>query len=86
MGWLFMSRHSMGYPTPKSNLDAQFTYDHRQKDGSSQGLKVIASSCPQNRVYCVAAQVMTDGIGGEFRHRLPRTLKSAKQGRPSVRL
>ena len=66
MGWLFMSRHSMGYPSPKAYLDAQFTYDRRQEDGCSRDLKVLASSCPQNRVYYAAAQVMTDGIGGEI--------------------
>src|SRR3546814_16965501 len=52
MGWLFMPRGSMGgHATAKSYLDDQFTYDRTQDDGSSQGLEVLASTCPGNRVY-----------------------------------
>ena len=66
MGWLFMPFTSMGgHTSAKSYLDAQFTYERTQEDGSKRGLKVLASSCPANRVYYAAAQVMTDGIGGE---------------------
>lgn len=65
MGWLTMSRYHMGgHETAKAYLDAQFTYS-RDADGITKGLKVLASSCPQNRTYYAAAQVMVDGIGGE---------------------
>lgn len=67
MGWLFMPRGSMGgHATAKSYLDNQFTYERAQDDGSSRGLKMLASSCPGNRVYYAAAQVMTNGKGGEI--------------------
>lgn len=66
MGWLYMPRASLGLHTSaKSYLDAQFTYEREQEGGGTRGLQVLASSCPQNRVYYAAAQVMTDGIGGE---------------------
>lgn len=65
MGWLTMSRYHMGgHKTAKDYLDAQFTYS-READGTIKGLKVLASSCPQNRTYYAAAQVMVDGIGKE---------------------
>jgi hypothetical protein len=64
MGWLTMSRHHMGgHATPKSYLDAQFTYS-RDVDGVAKGLKLLASSCQQNRTYYAAAQEMVDGVGG----------------------
>ena len=67
MGWLFMPRGSMGgHATAKAYLDNQFTYERVQDDGSSEGLKVLASSCPGNRVYYAATQVMTNGRGGEI--------------------
>jgi hypothetical protein len=50
--------------TAKTYLDAQFTYE-RENEGGSRGLRVLASSCPQNRVYYAAAQVMTNGVGGD---------------------
>lgn len=66
MGWLYMSRGSLGpHTTAKAYLDAQFTYAHPQEGGGTKGLQVLASSCPQNRVYYAATQVMTNGIGGE---------------------
>ncbi|MDX3911143.1 MAG: hypothetical protein QHC67_15185 [Sphingobium sp.] len=66
MGWLYMPRASLGgHSSAKSYLDAQFTYERPQADGSTRGLKVLASSCPGNRVYYAAAQVLTDGIAGE---------------------
>jgi hypothetical protein len=52
-----------GHATPKSYLDAQFTYS-RDVDGVVKGLKLLASSCPQNRTYYAAAQEMVDGVGG----------------------
>jgi len=55
-----------GHPTAKAYLDAQFTYERAGDDGGSRGLKVLASSCPGNRVYYAATQVMTDGVGGEI--------------------
>lgn len=65
MGWLTMSRYHMGgHATAKAYLDAQFTYS-RDVDGVAKGLKLLASSCPQNRTYYAAAQVMVDGVGGE---------------------
>lgn len=66
MGWLTMPFAAMGgHPTAKAYLDAQFTYT-REVDGSSKGLRVLASSCPQNRTYYAATQVMTNGVGGEI--------------------
>ncbi|EZP66272.1 hypothetical protein BV96_04585 [Sphingomonas paucimobilis] len=65
MGWLTMPFTSMsGHATAKAYLDDQFTYT-RTVDGGSSGLRVLASSCPQNRTYYAAAQVMTNGGGGE---------------------
>lgn len=66
MGWLYMPRSSMdGHASAKAYLDAQFTYERPRDDGSSHGLKVLASSCPGNRVYYAATQVITNGIAGE---------------------
>src|SRR3546814_14323820 len=66
MGWLFMPRGSMGgHASAKAYLDDQFTYERVHDDGSSRGLKVLASTCPGNRVYYAATQVMTNGQGGE---------------------
>ena len=66
MGWTTMPLASMGgHATAKEYLDAQFTYERPQADGGSRGLKVLASSCPQNRVYYAAAQVLLDGVGRE---------------------
>ncbi len=65
MGWLTMSRHAMGgHATAKAYLDDQFTYSRDVERGTA-GLKVLASSCPQNRTYYAAAQVITNGVGGE---------------------
>jgi hypothetical protein len=55
-----------GHASPTAYLDDQFTYTHDQEDGSTRGLKVITSSCPGNRVYYAAAQVLGNGIGGEI--------------------
>ena len=66
MGWLTMPFASMGgHLTAKAYLDAQFTYT-READGISKGLRVLASSCPQNRTYYAATQVMTNGVGGDI--------------------
>ena len=66
MGWLYMPRASLGaHASAKSYLDAQFTYERELEGGGSKGLKVLASSCPQNRVYYAAAQVITNGVAGE---------------------
>lgn len=66
MGWLYMPRSSMGgHPSAKAYLDAQFTYERPREDGSSHGLKVLASVCPGNRIYYAATQVITDGKPGE---------------------
>lgn len=65
MGWLTMPFSSMGgHASAKAYLDDQFTYS-REVDGGTSGLKVLASSCPQNRTYYAAAQVVTNGVGGE---------------------
>lgn len=67
MGWLFMSRASLdGHKSAKSYLDAQFTYERLQQEGSTRGLKVLSSSCPGNRVYYAATQEMANGVGGEI--------------------
>jgi hypothetical protein len=66
MGWLYMTRGGMnGHPSAKAYLDDQFTYERPTEAGGSRGLKVIASSCLQNRVWYAAAQIMTDGVGGD---------------------
>jgi hypothetical protein len=66
MGWLYMPRHSMGgHTTAKTYLDAQLTYEHSHDDGTTSGMKVLASSCPGNRVYYAAAQVQTNGVSGD---------------------
>lgn len=65
MGWLTMSRHSMGgHASAKAYLDAQFTYSRDLEDGTA-GLRVLASSCPQNRTYYAAAHVIKNGVGSE---------------------
>lgn len=43
------------------------TYDRELEDGTTQGLRVLASSCPGNRVYYAVVQAMTSGDDpGEF--------------------
>ena len=65
MGWLTMPFTSMGgHASAKAYLDDQFTYS-REVDGGTSGLRVLASSCPRNRTYYAAVQVMTNGAGGE---------------------
>jgi len=65
MGWLTMPFASMGgHPTAKAYLDDQFTYS-REVDGGSAGLRVLASSCPQNRTYYAAVQEMRNGVAGD---------------------
>ena len=67
MGWLYMQRGSLGgHASASAYLDAQFTYERALDDGGTTGLRVLASSCPQNRVYYAAAQVMTNRQGGEI--------------------
>ncbi len=57
MGWLYMSYgHMGGHRSAKAYLDAQFTYDREQPDGTRRGLTVLASSCLRNRVYYAAAR------------------------------
>ncbi|WP_413469349.1 hypothetical protein [Sphingobium sp. PNB] len=66
MGWLTMPFSSMGgYKTASAYLDAQLTYERELEDGTTQGLRVLASSCPGNRVYYAAVQSITNGIPGE---------------------
>lgn len=66
MGSLYMPRTSLGaHVSAKSYLDAQFSYERELEGGGSKGLKVLASACPQNRVYYAAAQVITNGVAGE---------------------
>ena len=58
MGWLTMPLRSMGgHATAKAYLD--------EVEGGTSGLRVLASSCPQNRTYYAAVQVLTNGVGGE---------------------
>ncbi|RVT38266.1 DUF6927 domain-containing protein [Sphingobium algorifonticola] len=65
MGWLFMPFTSMGgHKTAKSYLDAQLTCE-LEVDGTLRGQRVLASSCPGNRVYYAAAQTLRDGVAGE---------------------
>lgn len=65
MGWLTMPFSSMGgHASAKAYLDDQFTFSREVDDGTSE-LRVLASSCPQNRTYYAAAQVVTNGVGGE---------------------
>ncbi|MEE4205001.1 MAG: hypothetical protein V2I39_01830 [Erythrobacter sp.] len=57
MGWLFMTRTGMGeHTTPKTYLDAQFTYEREAKgDNNAEaefiGLRVLDSACPGNRTW-----------------------------------
>lgn len=65
MGWMGMSRLSMGgHDTPKAYLDAAYTWDKTLEDGSTRGMRVLASSCIQNRIYYAAAHQLTDGVAG----------------------
>ena len=67
MGWLTMPFSSMGgHKTATAYLDAQLTYERRLEDGSTRGLRVLASSCPSNRVYYAAVQAITNGVPGEI--------------------
>ena len=67
MGWLYMSRGSLGgHASASAYLDAQFTYERQVEAGGTSGLRVLASACPRNRVYYAAAQVMNGGVGGEL--------------------
>ncbi|MDX3911046.1 MAG: hypothetical protein QHC67_14675 [Sphingobium sp.] len=63
MGWLYMNRHHMGgHATAKSYLDAQFTFDWEAgEDGIAHSARVLASSCPGNRVYYAAVQYRANG-------------------------
>ena len=66
MGWLSMPLASMGStPTPKSYLDAQFTYERKQDDGSTTGLRILRSSCVGTRVYYAATQTFERRDGKE---------------------
>lgn len=63
MGWLSMPRSSMTpHSTPKSYLDAQFTYDRRDAEGKGRALRVVASSCLRNKVWYAAVMPSIDGI------------------------
>lgn len=65
MGWLTMTRHHMGeHDTPKAYLDNQLTYEQAQSDGTIKSLRVLASSCVQNRVYYAAVEQALDGVPG----------------------
>lgn len=67
MGWLTMPFSSMGgHKTASSYLDAQLTYERKLEHGSTRGLRVVASSCPGNRVYYAAVQSITNGIPGDI--------------------
>lgn len=67
MGWLFMPRTSMrGHATPKAYLDAIFTCEQEQPDGSMRAQKVLASACLGNRVYYAAAQDLLNGVAGDI--------------------
>lgn len=66
MGWLYMPRSAMGsHASTKAYLDDQFTYHRPHTDGTSHGLRVLASACPGNRVYYAAAQHMTNDVPGD---------------------
>lgn len=66
MGWLYMPREAMGgHDTPKSYLDAQFTYERLTDDGDRRRLAVLASSCPQNRVYYAAVEESRTHVRGD---------------------
>lgn len=53
-----------GHDTPKGYLDAQFTYERGAQDGK-RGLKVLASSCVNNRVWYGAVQQIENGVAGD---------------------
>jgi len=63
MGWLTMPFSSMGgHKTATAYLDAQFTWENADENGAIKGYKVLASSCPGNRVYYAAVQETVDGV------------------------
>jgi len=63
MGWTSMPLSSMSpHSTPKTYLDAQFTYDRRDAAGKGRALRVIASSCLHNKVWYAAVTPSTDGV------------------------
>lgn len=65
MGWTGMSRLSMGaHKTPKAYLDAAFTWERTLDDGTRKGMRVLASSCVQNRIYYAAAHGILNGVPG----------------------
>jgi hypothetical protein len=67
MGWLSMPLASMGeHRTPKTYLDAQFTYFRAHDDGSITDRRVVASSCLNNRTYYAAVQNHDNGAAGDI--------------------
>lgn len=63
MGWLSMPLSSMHpHTSAKAYLDAQFTYDQRNAEGTGDALRVIASSCLRNKVYYGAVIPSVDGV------------------------
>lgn len=61
MGWLSMTSAGMGgHSTPKSYLDAQFTYSRTLDGGATRGMRVIDSAFVGNRVWYAAAEIIQD--------------------------
>jgi hypothetical protein len=53
-----------GHASAKAYLDAQFTYEHTLEDGTVKALRVLASSCLNNRVWYAAVEPSTNGVPG----------------------
>lgn len=63
MGWLTMTRAGMGrHASAKAYLDDQFTYERTLDDGTVKALRVLASSCLQNKVWYAALEPSTNGV------------------------
>lgn len=65
MGWLYMSRSSMGgFETPKQYLDNQFNCPPREIGGKMSSQRVLGSACVSNTEYYAAVAPIEDGIEG----------------------
>lgn len=64
MGWLSMTRAGMGLAaTPNAYLDAQFTYERAQEDGSVKALRVLKSTCGGGLYHAAAQPYVRDATG-----------------------
>lgn len=62
MGWLYLN--PTGFASAKAYLDDQFSYENKLEDGTTQGLRVLASSCLRNQVWYGAVEPVANGVPG----------------------